>query len=169
MYNKLKASHDALEDIADEECVRRLREAHMNSYKFRKIALVTAGTIAVVLGCVGIIIPVLPTTPFLILACFCYMRSSEKLYNKLMNHKVFGTYIYNYVTYRSITKKTKILSIILLWSGLILSILLIAHLHIRLVLLAVGIGVTVHLLHLRTMPTKKEERTSTSELEEHIE
>lgn len=129
----------------------------MNRKRIVRVLFVIAGTIALVLGSIGTLIPVLPTTPFLLLACFCYMRSSEKLFKKLINHKAFGTYIYNYVIFRAITKKTKVLSVILLWSSLTISIILIENLHIRLILLVVGVGVTVHLLLLRTMHPEKED------------
>ncbi len=80
-----------------------------------------------------------------------------------MQHRVFGTYIYNYVTYKAVTKKAKIMALILLWTSLTISMLLVTNLHVRLLLSAVGIGVTVHLLLMKTI--KKEEIKSQQHFE----
>ena len=113
--------------------------------------LVFLGTVSLVLGIIGVVLPLLPTTPFLLLASFCYLRSSERMYNWLINHKIFGAYIYCYLTYKAISKKTKIGALIFLWSALIVSMFLVPFLHIRLFLTAVGIGVTIHLMTLKTL------------------
>jgi len=68
-----------------------------------------------------------------------------------MTRKVIGTYIFNYVTHKAVLKSTKICSIIFLWGTLIISMLLIEHWHIRIFLILVGIGVSVHLLMLKTI------------------
>ena len=107
------------------------------------------------LGVVGIFIPVLPTTPFLLLAVFFYLRSSKKLYEWLLQHRVFGTYIYNYITYKAVLKSTKVFAEIFLWSGLIISMTLVNSWYIRALLLTVGIAVSIHILTLKTV--EKEE------------
>lgn len=73
------------------------------------------------------------------------------MYNWLIGHKIFGTYIYSYLTYRAISKKTKIGVIVFLWATLIISMLLMSSSHIRIFLVAVGIGVTIHLMILKTL------------------
>lgn len=123
----------------------------MNLTIIKKTLLIIAGSISLALGVIGIIVPVLPTTPFLLLSCFCYLRSSKRLYEWLMHHKVFGRYIYNYMTYKAITKKAKMISLMFLWVSLTLSMLLVSNLHTRLLLLAVGIGVSAHLLLMKTI------------------
>lgn len=60
----------------------------MSIKSLKKYLLIIMGTISLILGTVGIFIPILPTTPFLLLASYCYIRSSKKLYNWLINHKV---------------------------------------------------------------------------------
>jgi uncharacterized protein len=67
------------------------------------------------LGAVGIFLPVLPTTPFLLLAAACYCRSSDKLYQWLMGNKWFGTYIKNYREGKGLSIKTKIIALTVLW------------------------------------------------------
>ncbi len=125
----------------------------LNSIK--KYLLIFSGSLSLVLGIIGIFIPVLPTTPFLLLASFCYLKSSKRLYQWLISHKVFGGYIYCYITYKAVLKSTKIISIALLWSSLALSITFVNYLHIRICLVAVGIGVSIHLFMLKTL--KKED------------
>lgn len=117
----------------------------------KKYVYITIGSLSLILGITGVFIPVLPTTPFLLLASFCYLRSSERMYNWLMNHKIFGAYIYSYVTYKAIPKKTKIGTLVFLWSTLIVSMILVMSLLIRIFLLVVGIAVTAHLLMLKTL------------------
>jgi uncharacterized membrane protein YbaN (DUF454 family) len=117
----------------------------------KKYLLIISGGFSVALGVVGIFIPVLPTTPFFLLAVFCYLRSSKKLYSWLIHHKVFGAYIYNYITYRAVLRSTKIGAIIFLWTGLIVSILMIDSWYIRGLLILIGIGVSIHLILLRAV------------------
>jgi hypothetical protein len=119
--------------------------------KIKKYLLIIGGSVSVALGAIGIFVPVLPTTPFLLLAVFCYLKSSKKLYKWLVGHKVFGVYIYNYVTYKAVLKSTKIGAIIFLWAGLTTSILLVNNWHIRLMLIVIGIGVSIHLIMLKTV------------------
>ncbi len=81
----------------------------------KKYVYITIGSLSLILGIAGIFIPVLPTTPFLLLASYLYLRSSERMYNWLINHKIFGAYIYCYLTYKAIPKKTKVGTMIFLW------------------------------------------------------
>ena len=117
----------------------------------KKFVYIMVGSLSLILGIAGIFIPVLPTTPFLLLASVCFFRGSERMYRWLMNHKIFGAYIYSYLTYKAIPKKTKVGTMIFLWSTLMTSIILVSSLHIRIFLLVVGIGVTAHLLMLKTL------------------
>jgi len=117
----------------------------------KKYILSFLGMISIALGVTGIFIPVLPTTPFLLLASFCFLRSSERMYSWLINHKYLGTYINCYLTYKAIPRKTKIITMIFLWPALIVSMLIVPVLYIRIFLFAVGIGVTIHLMILKTI------------------
>jgi hypothetical protein len=117
----------------------------------KRIIFISAGVICVVLGAIGIVLPVLPTTPFLLLAAFLFFRSSEKFYNWLLNTKILGEYIRNYREYRAIKRKTKIYTIILLWATLGISIWVVDNIYIRIFLLVVGISVTLHILLIKTL------------------
>ncbi|MDX1358071.1 MAG: YbaN family protein [Clostridia bacterium] len=116
----------------------------------KRIIFISAGVICVVLGAIGIVLPVLPTTPFLLLAAFLFFRSSERFYNWLLDTKILGEYIRNYREYRAIKRKTKIYTIILLWATLGISIWVVDNIYIRIFLLVVGISVTVHILLIKT-------------------
>ncbi|NLW07625.1 MAG: DUF454 domain-containing protein [Clostridia bacterium] len=120
-------------------------------YTIKKYVLISLGSISLALGVIGIFLPVLPTTPFLLLASYCYLKSSQHLYNWLINHRLFGTYIYNYITYRAVTKSTKIGTLIFLWLTLLISMSIIDSLHIRIFLLLIGAGVSLHLMTLKTL------------------
>lgn len=117
----------------------------------KRFILAAFGLIALSLGVLGIVLPVLPTTPFLLLASYLFLKSSAKLHFWLIHHSVLGSYIYNYITYRAIPKKTKILGISVLWATLSVSIYLVSHPYITAVLVLIGIGVTIHLLHMKTL------------------
>jgi Uncharacterized protein conserved in bacteria len=117
----------------------------------KKYALIVLGSLSLGIGFVGIAFPVLPTTPFLLIALYCYLRSSKRLYDGLIHHKLFGTYLYNYITYRAVPRRTKIAALVMLWAGLLTSIILVDLLYIRLILLGVGIAVSIHLLMLKTI------------------
>ena len=117
----------------------------------KKYLLIAFGSLALGLGALGVAIPVLPTTPFLLIALYCYLRSSRRLYDWLLHHRLFGRYLYNYVTYRAVPQNTKIGAMILLWFGLITSMILVDKLFVRLILLAVGIVVSIHILLLKTL------------------
>lgn len=77
---------------------------------FVKVLWVVLGSIFVILGAIGVIIPGLPTTPFLILAAACYIRSSQRLYDWLIKNKTFGPYLKDYREGKGIPKKAKILA-----------------------------------------------------------
>lgn len=101
------------------------------------------------MGILGIFLPVLPTTPFLLLSLFLYTKSSKKLSKWLLNNKVTGKYLHNYFYNKSISTRSRIFTIVYLWTGLIVSFLLVENIYIRILLLFVGIAVSFHLLTLK--------------------
>lgn len=121
----------------------------------KKYLLIAAGCTSLGAGIVGIFLPVLPTTPFLLLAGACFVRSSDRLYRWLTNHPVFGPYISNYLRFKAVTLRSKIASISLMWVVLGSTIVFATEsLHLRLFLAAIGIGVTVHLVTMKTLTRK---------------
>ena len=86
--------------------------------------LIIAGTISLVLGVIGIFVPGLPTTPFLVLTAGLYIRSSKKLYQLLIRNKYLGSYITEFQIRKGMTRKIKIYSISVMWIMIVISITL---------------------------------------------
>lgn len=113
---------------------------------------IIAGTIFVGLGVVGMVVPLLPTTPFLLLAAFCYVRSSPRLHSALLNNRWVGSYIRNYLEGKGIPLKTKILALALLWAAIILSAVFATdRLIVRTLLVVIAIAVTIHICRVKTI------------------
>ena len=119
------------------------------SEKLKRQLLIIAGTVSLVVGIIGIFVPVLPTTPFLLLAAGCYLRSSQRFYNWLMANRWLGTYIRNYIEGRGIPIKVKVFIIALLWITISISIWLVANWVVTVILLIVAAGVTLHIIFIR--------------------
>ena len=131
-----------------------------------KILLIVVGTICVVLGVFGIFLPLLPTTPFLLLAAYCYSRSSERFYHWLITNRWFGEYIRNYREGRGMLLKQKIIALSLLWITISYSALfVVSHGWLQLLLMVIALCVTAHLLRMNTF---KPERQVTSELNDEL-
>jgi uncharacterized membrane protein YbaN (DUF454 family) len=135
----------------------------------QKYLLIVLGTLSLALGVVGIFLPVLPTTPFLLLASFCYLRSSDRLYQWLIHQRILGAHLYNYITYRAVLKRTKLVSLTVLWIGLMISALLIQNWYVRGFLLLVGIGVSIHLFALKTLEKSEMNKPAAGEDDEPME
>ena len=117
---------------------------------------IAAGSISLGIGIVGIVVPLLPTTPFLLLAAYCYSRGSRRLHNRLLSNKLIGSYLRNYMEGKAMSLKAKIWSISILWGFIgCTAAFVIDSLVIRIVLLAVGSGVTVHVALLRVVVPSK--------------
>jgi len=108
--------------------------------------LIGAGTLSTGLGIIGVFIPILPTTPFLLLAAACYMRSSERFYQWLINNRIFGAYVRDYIEGRGMPTRIKIFTILLLWLTIGLSITFgVQNIVVRIVLICLAVGVTAHI------------------------
>lgn len=128
------------------------REVRNSGSSFHKGLLVSGGILCVGLATAGIFLPLLPTTPFLLLAAACFIRSSDRLYQWLIHHKWFGPYIRNYREHKAIPKRTKVVILLLLWGTLAYSAFGVIDTMVwRLPLLLIGIGVTLHVLRLKTL------------------
>ena len=117
-----------------------------------KYLLIILGSISLALGVIGIFLPVLPTTPFLLLSATLYVRSSEKLYQWLINQKYLGTYIRNFREHHAIPLRAKILSISMIWITLTYCAISISNIiWIKLIFIALAIAVTIHILSYKTL------------------
>jgi uncharacterized membrane protein YbaN (DUF454 family) len=115
-----------------------------------KILLNVIGIIAVVLAILGIFLPLLPTTPFLLLASACFIRGSARLHRWLLNNPLFGEYLRNIEEKKGIPLKSKVITLVLLWASLGFSIYTVSPL-LKGMLVAIGIGVSVWILHMKTL------------------
>jgi uncharacterized membrane protein YbaN (DUF454 family) len=122
------------------------------SFSTLRWLLIIVGLAAVGIGTVGIFVPLLPTTPFYLLAAACFFRSSDRLYRWLIGNKWCGPYIRNYREHRAIPRHAKIVALILLWGTIGHSVLaLLDQLWLRILLVAIAAGVTIYLLSLKTL------------------
>lgn len=124
--------------------------------KLKRRLLIVAGTVSTAIGIIGIFVPILPTTPFLLLAAACYLRSSQRFYNWLLNNRFFGAYIRNYLQGRGMPLKIKIFTILLLWTTITCSVVFaVQALVLRVILLVIAAGVTVHIAMIKTTREKE--------------
>lgn len=100
-------------------------------------------------------LPLLPTTPFLLLASYCYARSSQRFYKWLNNNRWCGEYISSYREGKGITLRHKILTILLLWLTITYSMWLVSLGWVRILLLAMAVGVSMHLVRIKTFKPDK--------------
>ena len=120
----------------------------------KKKLYITFGFLAVALAIVGVFIPGLPTVPFLLVALFCFERSSKKYHDMIMNNKYFGPVLQDYYSGKGLTSSVKIKAILFLSCGMIFSIYKIQNLHARIALAIVWLGVVIHIILLKTKKTK---------------
>ena len=119
--------------------------------RYTKALLVVSGTLSVTIGIVGMVVPLLPTTPFLLLAAYCYSRSSPRFHNWLLGNRYLGAYIDNYRRGLGMAPRDKVVSVATLWATLgVTALTAVTRLPGRLLLLAVAVGVTAHIVRLRT-------------------
>jgi uncharacterized membrane protein YbaN (DUF454 family) len=108
----------------------------------KKVLFITIAIICIILGSIGIVTPVLPTTPFLLLAAYLFAQSSPKMHKLLLENKVFGKYLSNYFNNKPIPVKEKVISIFFVWLGLGLTFYF-ADLQRWIITLLIFIGVAV--------------------------
>lgn len=115
------------------------------------------GSLFLGIGILGALLPLLPTTPFLVLSAVCYARGSERFYNWLLNNKWFGNYIRNYLEGKGIPWKSKVATIALLWITIGCSAAFaVQSITIRMILIVIALGVTAHILFIHTLRQGKE-------------
>lgn len=83
-----------------------------------------AGLLALGLGIIGVVLPILPTTPFMLVATFCFAKSSKRLHDWLVNHRTFGATVRDWHAHGAISKTAKISAVLTMAAVLILGLLL---------------------------------------------
>ena len=120
--------------------------------RIKKWVLIGIGSVSVVLGMLGVFLPLLPTTPFLLLAAACYVRSSERFYHWLIGHKCFGHHIKNYREGHGISFRAKVIALSMLWLTIGSSIIFFVPLtSVKILLLIIASCVTIHLFRIKTL------------------
>lgn len=124
--------------------------------KLKSKIWIIAGATALLCGILGTCLPVLPTTPFVLLAAFCFTKGSTKALQWLENNKFFGQILRDYRAGLGVPLSTKITSITTLWITMTLSIIVTQILWLSIILVCIGIAVTIHICHLKTRHPKAE-------------
>jgi uncharacterized membrane protein YbaN (DUF454 family) len=119
------------------------------SGKLKRVLFIICGSIFLALGLVGVVLPILPTTPFLILAAACYIRGSERVYKWMITNRIFGEYIKNYLERRGITTRQKVYTLIFLWLMITISTFFISVFFIKILVFIIAIVVSIHILTLK--------------------
>ena len=118
----------------------------VSSSKLKRSLYYVIGYISLSLGIIGLIFPILPTTPFLLLAAACFARNSEKAYNWLINNRVFGKFIRDYRAGKGLPIKVKLYTLFFLWMTIIISILVVSILWVQILLLVIASLVSIHII-----------------------
>lgn len=117
-----------------------------------KRLLIFLGFLTLILGVIGIFLPLLPTTPFLLLSAYLFSKSSDKFYNLLLTNKYIGKYVTDFRAGNGITMKTKISSLVAMWLAVGFSVFwLLDVTAVKIVMTVVGLSVTYYLLSLKTL------------------
>jgi uncharacterized membrane protein YbaN (DUF454 family) len=118
--------------------------------KTKRAIIFSLGVLLIGVGAVGVILPVLPTTPFILAAAICFGKSSKRAEKWISNNRYFGGYIENYKNKKGVPIDIKRNSILFLWFMLIISAIIFNDILIVIILTIVGICVSVHILLLKT-------------------
>ncbi len=122
--------------------------------RFVKRLIFLGGFISLILGIIGIVLPILPTTPFLLLASAAFAKSSKKFNRWLLNNKILGSYIRNYKEGKGMPLKIKVITLLLLWITIAISILFLMDLlWVQILLICIAVAVSIHIILIR--PKKK--------------
>ena len=117
-----------------------------------KTLCIILGSISLALGILGIFLPLLPTTPFLLLTAALYFKGSPRLYNWLLNHRHFGPYIRNFRENKAIPLRAKIVSVSLIWITILNCVFFIApYWWLKILLLLIAAGTSYHILSFKTL------------------
>jgi len=116
----------------------------------RRILFLLVGSFSLVLAGIGVALPILPTTPLVLLAAICFERSSPRLQAALARSRLFGPFIVNYRDHTGISVRRKVVTLVILWVGLIEASFFVPHTWLIALLGVIGIGVTTHILLLKT-------------------
>jgi uncharacterized membrane protein YbaN (DUF454 family) len=140
--------------IENTENTEQIEEEKNKEKNIIKHIIFVGGFISLILGIIGIVIPILPTTPFLLLSSAAFAKSSQKFHKWLLNNKVFGFYIRNYKEGKGMPTKIKIFTLALLWLTIMISFFLISLFWVQILLICIAIAVSIHIILIRPKKNK---------------
>lgn len=117
--------------------------------------LVAAGGFCLILGTLGIVLPLLPTTPFVLLALWCFSRSSERFHSWLLNHRYFGQVLSDWEQHRGLTTVHKRRAYLVVVVSFSFSIYMVPVLWVKLLMVGIGLVVIWHIHQMNTVPVRK--------------
>ncbi|MBY5981612.1 YbaN family protein [Ferrimonas balearica] len=116
-----------------------------------KYLLIGLGCLAVAAATIGVFMPLIPTVPFLLLATFCFSRSSARMQVWLYNNRLLGPYLRNYLERKGLTKRQLISSLVSMWVGMSIAILIAPVVAVKWGLVAIGVAVSIHLIRMKRL------------------
>lgn len=125
----------------------------------KRIFYIILGWFSLITGIIGIFLPLLPTTPLVLLAAWCFSKSSQRFHHWITHHKYFGPIIRDWQSAEGIPKKSRNRAILFMWAGMSISMIIVARFWATIGLIVIGLAVTVHLMR---MPIRSE-NTDTDE------
>lgn len=112
--------------------------------------LLFLGILALVLGVIGVFVPLLPTTPFLLLASYSFARSNNRFNDWLLTNRFFGKHLQNYIKRKTVQSEIKWITIIVLWTTILITLSVIqTPVFVKILLILIATGVSVHLFTLK--------------------
>ena len=133
------------------EAVDYSHELRLDERPLLRAALLALGLVFSGVGLVGVVVPGLPSTVFILMAAYCFARSSPRFYNLIMNHRLFGPLVRDWRAGRGLSRRAKASAVALILATISLSALLLEPLALKVGVLGCGLGVSLYLL---TRPTK---------------
>jgi len=142
--------------ISREKTLNVKKKKNGQTKKIKRHLILLGGFISLVLGIIGIVIPILPTTPFLLLASAAFAKSSERFNNWLLNNKILGAYIKNYREGKGLPLKLKIITLSLLWITILISLLFLMELlWLQVLLICIATAVSIHIILIKPKEEEK--------------
>lgn len=121
----------------------------------KRILLLTFGFVTMGLGFVGVFLPLLPTTPFLLVSLACFMKSSERMHHFVMTNKYLAPYVKEYASRDGIPKRAKIRAIVLIWITIsFTAFVVIDKVLLRVMLYVIAISVSTYIWTRKTAETE---------------
>lgn len=124
----------------------------------KRILYLLLGWFSLISGIIGIFLPLLPTTPFVLLAAWCFSKSSKRFHTWLLNHKFFGPIVHDWQSSDGIPRRARNRAIIFMWIGMTISMIVVSRFWATIGLILIGLCVTTYLLR---MPVRTEDNDKT--------